>query len=127
MYCNSFLQGSLFTNNKSNHIQGNCVKIYKNEEYNAVVFMRHKGIPCIFCVPDVNFAHPTLVLGKRPAKSGYSTMTLGEDEYQKKVYHKEQISKIHKQFIKQYRQEQTGKEVFQLFQNLILPLTYDSH
>jgi len=82
MYLDRHLHGTFITNNKSNRIKGNVARIYKNEKYNAVLFSRHNKLPCIFCVPDVDFTRPDLVRGKRLARDGYSTMTLSEDENQ---------------------------------------------
>ena len=97
-YCDSNLEGTFNTSNKSDRIQGNVVRIYKNEKYNAVVFSRHNRVPCIFCVPSVDFTHPLLVLGKRPAQSGYSTMTPLEDENQKILYHEKKMIELHETF-----------------------------
>jgi len=111
--------------NKSNRIEGNVALIYKNDNYNEVIFSRHNKIPCIFCVPNANFKHPDLVRGKRPAQSGYSTMTLAEDENQKELYHKEKMRELHQEFKKYYAEKQIPTDVMQIILKLILPHTYD--
>jgi len=114
-----------FQINKSNRIEGNVARIYKNNYYNEVIFSRHNKIPCIFCVPNANFKHPDLVRGKRPAQSGYSTMTLAEDENQKELYHKEKMRELHEEFKKYYAEKQIPKDAMQIILKLILPHTYD--
>ena len=120
-----YINETFETNNKSNHIKGSVARIYKNEKYNAVIFSRHNKIPCIFCVPNVNFKHPVLVRGKRPAQSGYSTMTLAEDENQKELYHKEKMRELHQEFKKYYAEKQIPQDVMQIILKLIIPHTYD--
>jgi len=79
------------------HVRTNNARIYKNEEYNAVVFSTHRGIPCIFAVPHVDFKNPVLEFEKRPATCGYSTMTLEEDEYEKELYHMKKMHELYTQ------------------------------
>jgi len=90
-----YLDGTFETNNKSDHIQGNVARIYKNDNYNAVIFSRHRKIPCIFCVPNVE------------------------------LYHKEKMRELFKQFQKYYNKAQIPQDVMQIIQKLILPHTYD--
>jgi len=114
-----------FQINKSNRIEGNVARIYKNNYYNKVIFSRHNKIPCIFCVPNVNFKHPDLVRGKRPAQSGYSTMTLAEDENQKELYHKEKMREMHEVLKKYWVEDKIPRDAWRLIQDLVLPHTYD--
>jgi hypothetical protein len=81
----------------SPHVLNNLPRIYKNEEYNAIVFSTHRGMPCIFAVPQVDFNDPVLALEKRPANGGYSTMTLAEDENEKELYHRKKMDELYSQ------------------------------
>jgi len=114
-----------FQINKSNLIEGNVARIYKNNYYNEVIFSRHNKIPCIFCVPNANFKHPDLVRGKRPAQSGYSTMTLAEDENQKELYHKKKMCEMHEVLKKYWVEDKIPHDAWRLIQALVLPYTYD--
>jgi len=125
VYLDGHLSGTFDPNNKSDYIQGCVVQIYKNDEYNAAVFSRHNKTPCMFGVPSVNFAHRLLVLGKRPTHSGYSTMTLLEDENQKILYHTEKMRELHEEFQKYFDEQQTPRDVMNDILELILPHTYD--
>jgi len=110
---------------KSAHVDEHSARIYKSDKYNAVVFSRHREMPCIFAVPRVNFNDPVLAREKRPANSGYSTMTLAEDEQQKKLYHRGKMDELHEKVKEQYAEGKITHETRQIFLKMILPNRHD--
>ena len=121
MHLDSILHGGFNTNNKSDHIYTHSARIYKTDKYNAVVFSTMKGLPCIFAVPRVNFHEPFLAREKSPANCGYSTITLGEDEEQKALYHPGKMNELHEKVMQHRAEGNITHETMQIFLRMILP------
>ena len=103
--------------NKSEDIMGNFARIYKNKgQYNGVLFTTSPGLPCIFAIPET-----VKGLHKTPTDRGVSTMTLQEDEYQKELYHKGELHKIHEKLQQHHRDKNINDSTMNIIRRMILP------
>ena len=104
--------------NKSEDIMGNFARIYKNKgQYNGVLFTTSPGLPCIFAIPETDFKG----LQKTATDRGCSTMTLQEDEFQKELYHKGELHKIHEKLQQHHRDKNINDSTMQIIRRMILP------
>jgi len=102
-------------------VEGDFTQIYKTDRDNAVIFSTHNGLPCIFAVSSMDFRRHHLVFEKRAKTCPCSTMTISEDEDQKKLYHKEKMSEIYDEFEKYYNDGKLSGDAIKIILRIILP------